>query len=107
MKKDKAFLTSLIRERKTVLTIGLDSDTNKLPSIFKSDILAFNKAIIDATRSDCVAYKPNFAFYEALGTKGWGILEETVAYIGDQHFIIADAKRGDIGNTSTMYAKAF
>jgi orotidine-5'-phosphate decarboxylase len=106
LKKDKAFLSALIRERKTVLTIGLDSDSTKLPSIVNSDIFEFNKAIIDATRSDCVAYKPNFAFYEALGTKGWDILQETVAYIGDQHFIIADAKRGDIGNTSMMYAKA-
>jgi len=106
LKKDKAFLTSLIRERKTVLTIGLDTDTSKLPSIVKADILAFNKAIIDATRTDCVAYKPNFAFYEALGTKGWDILHETIAYIGDHHFIIADAKRGDIGNTSAMYAEA-
>lgn len=105
-KKDKAFLTSLIRERKTVLTIGLDSDPSKLPASLKSDVLAFNKAIIDATRNECIAYKPNFAFYESLGTIGWRILEETISYIGDKHFIIADAKRGDIGNTSAMYAKA-
>jgi len=104
--KDKAFLASLVRERMTVLTIGLDTDIRKIPSFLQSDVLAFNKAIIDATRDVCIAYKPNFAFYEAMGTKGWDILEKTIAYIGDQHFIIADAKRGDIGNTSGMYAKA-
>src|SRR5262245_41097182 len=93
--KDKTYLVRLIRERKTVLTVGLDTDTTKLPSIVNSDMLAFNKAIIDATRDVCVAYKPNFAFYESYGTKGWKILEETIAYIGDRHFIIADAKRGD------------
>jgi orotidine-5'-phosphate decarboxylase len=103
--KDKTFLVSLIRERKTVLTIGLDTDVQKLPAIVKGDVLAFNKTIIDATRETCVAYKPNFAFYESLGPKGWDILKETIDYIGDQHLIIADAKRGDIGNTSAMYAK--
>ncbi|MDZ4747772.1 MAG: orotidine-5'-phosphate decarboxylase [Saprospiraceae bacterium] len=106
VKKDKSFLTSLIRERQSVLTIGLDVDSSKLPAIIHGDILAFNKAIIDATRSSCIAYKPNFAFYESLGTTGWRILEETIGYIGDSHFIIADAKRGDIGNTSAMYARA-
>jgi orotidine-5'-phosphate decarboxylase len=70
-------------------------------------VLEFNKAIIDATREFAVAYKPNLAFYEALGREGWDILEETVAYIGNEHFTIADAKRGDIGNTSSYYAKAF
>jgi orotidine-5'-phosphate decarboxylase len=104
--KDKSFLARIIRERHSLLTVGLDSDMTKLPSAVDGDILAFNKAIIDATREECIAYKPNFAFYESLGAKGWGILEETIAYIGDQHFIIADAKRGDIGNTSAMYAKA-
>ena len=103
--KDKTFLVSLIRERKTVLTIGLDTDPQKIPSILKGDIIAFNKAIIDTTRDTCVAYKPNFAFYEALGPHGWDILGETIDYIGDQHLIIADAKRGDIGNTSAMYSK--
>jgi orotidine-5'-phosphate decarboxylase len=103
--KDKSFLVSLIRERKTVLTIGLDTDVQKIPSILKGDMLAFNKAIIDATRNTCVAYKPNFAFYEALGPKGWDILNETIEYIGHRHFVIADAKRGDIGNTSAMYAE--
>ncbi len=71
------------------------------------DILTFNKAIIDATREYAVAYKPNLAFYEVLGTEGWEILRETVAYIGTDHFTIADAKRGDIGNTSDYYARTF
>ena len=104
--KDKSFLAALVRERLTVLTIGLDSDIQKIPAFLKSDVLTFNKEIIDATRDVCIAYKPNFAFYESMGTKGWDILEKTIAHIGDQHFIIADAKRGDIGNTSAMYAKA-
>jgi orotidine-5'-phosphate decarboxylase len=104
--KDRRFLTRVIQERLSLLTVGLDADTTKLPSVVNGDVLAFNKAIIDATREECIAYKPNFAFYESLGAKGWSILEETIAYIGDQHFIIADAKRGDIGNTSAMYAKA-
>lgn len=104
--KDKSFLKRIITERKTVLTIGLDADLTKLPQVINSDVLAFNKAIIDATREECIAYKPNFAFYESLGAQGWNILEETIAYIGDKHFIIGDAKRGDIGNTSAMYATA-
>ena len=106
LSKDKAFLISLIRERKTLLTVGLDSDIKKLPAILNQDILAFNKSIIDATRDVCVSYKLNFAFYESMGLKGWDILEKTIQHIGDQHFIIADAKRGDIGNTSEMYARA-
>ena len=104
--KDKSFLTGVIRQRKTVLTIGLDAVAEKLPDAAGGDVLAFNKAIIDATRDVCVAYKPNFAFYERSGTKGWQMLEATIDYIGDQHLIIADAKRGDIGNTSEMYAHA-
>lgn len=104
--KDAAFLSRLIRQRKTVLCIGLDSDIQRLPASVHGDVLTFNKAIIDATRHCCVAYKPNFAFYESWGTKGWSILEETIAYIGEDHLIIADAKRGDIGNTSAMYARA-
>lgn len=104
--KDRSWLRNLIRQQGTVLTIGLDTDPSKLPATVSGDALSFNKAIIDATRHACVAYKPNFAFYEAMGVKGWRILEETVAYIGDQHLIIADAKRGDIGNTSSMYARA-
>jgi orotidine-5'-phosphate decarboxylase len=71
------------------------------------DVISFNKAIIDATREYCVAYKPNLAFYEVLGAKGWDILAETVEYIGEEHFTIADAKRGDIGNTSGYYAQTF
>ena len=106
LRKDIDFLRSRIRSRKTLLTIGLDTVADKLPPSVHGDILAFNKEIIDATRTSCVAYKPNFAFYEKLGTKGWQILEETIAYIGDEHLIIADAKRGDIGNTSEMYAQA-
>ncbi len=70
-------------------------------------MLTFNKAIIDATREHCVAYKPNLAFYEVLGAEGWRILEETIRYMGRDHFIIADAKRGDIGNTSSYYARTF
>ncbi len=104
--KDKAFLVSLIRQRNTLLTVGLDSDPRRLPSTIKGNVLAFNKAIIDATRDVCISYKLNFAFYESLGLKGWEILEETIEYIGHEHFIIADAKRGDIGNTSEMYARA-
>lgn len=104
--KDKSFLRDIISARKTVLTIGLDTDSTKLPPVVNGDILSFNKAIIDSTRDACIAYKPNFAFYESLGSKGWMILEETINYIGDRHFIIGDAKRGDIGNTSAMYATA-
>ena len=104
--KDRTYLISLIRERQTVLTVGLDTDIKRLPAVVKGDPLSFNKAIIDATRDVCVSYKLNFAFYESLGLKGWEILEKTIQYIGDKHFIIADAKRGDIGNTSAMYARA-
>jgi orotidine-5'-phosphate decarboxylase len=98
-------LISLIRERKSFLCVGLDTDAQKIPAGLS--ILDFNKAIIDATRDLCVAYKPNIAFYECLGKEGWGILEETLDYIGTGHFTIADAKRGDIGNTSGYYAKTF
>ncbi len=104
--KDKNYLTRLIRERRTMLTVGLDTDIRRLPPIVKGDALVFNEAIIDATRDVCIAYKLNFAFYEALGLKGWELLEKTIHYIGTGHFIIADAKRGDIGNTSSMYAQA-
>ncbi|MFN5642838.1 MAG: orotidine-5'-phosphate decarboxylase [Sphingobacteriales bacterium] len=105
--------TSLIREIKlkgTYLCVGLDTDPDKLPGHLKSHadgIYEFNKQIIDATLDHCVSYKINTAFYEALGAKGWAIMERTVAYIPSTHLIIADAKRGDIGNTSTQYAKAF
>ena len=102
---NKAKLVELIRSRKSFLCVGLDTDPTKLPAGVGA--LEFNKAIIDATRKFTVAYKPNLAFYEAMGREGWDILEETVSYIGHEHFTIADAKRGDIGNTSSYYAKAF
>lgn len=106
-------LVSEIKRKKSFLCIGLDVDLDKIPSFLldKEDpIFEFNKAIIDATHSLCVAYKPNTAFYEAYGIKGWKSLEKTINYINEKHpsiFTIADAKRGDIGNTSSMYAKAF
>ncbi|SFZ92243.1 orotidine-5'-phosphate decarboxylase [Flaviramulus basaltis] len=106
-------LISQIRKKKSFLCIGLDVDLNKIPKhLLKEEdpIFAFNKSIIDATHHLCVAYKPNTAFYEAYGLKGWKSLEKTINYINDKHpeiFTIADAKRGDIGNTSSMYAKAF
>ncbi|MDT7832231.1 orotidine-5'-phosphate decarboxylase [Flavobacteriaceae bacterium S356] len=106
-------LISEIHKKKSFLCIGLDVDLNKIPSFLleKEDpIFEFNKAIIDATHHLCVAYKPNTAFYEAYGIKGWKALKRTIEYINTNHpeiFTIADAKRGDIGNTSTMYAKAF
>lgn len=106
-------LIAQIHKKKSFLCIGLDVDLEKIPSFLleKEDpIFEFNKAIIDATHHLCVAYKPNTAFYEAYGIKGWKALEKTIEYLNDNHpeiFTIADAKRGDIGNTSTMYAKAF
>ncbi len=106
-------LVQQIKKKKSFLCIGLDVDLNKIPShLLKEEdpIFAFNKAIIDATHHLCVAYKPNTAFYEAYGIKGWESLEKTIHYLNEKHpeiFTIADAKRGDIGNTSTMYAKAF
>jgi orotidine-5'-phosphate decarboxylase len=90
--------------------VGLDTDISKIPKHLrenKNAIVDFNKAIIDATKDYCVSYKINTAFYEALGSKGWEAMEETVSYIPNTHFKIADAKRGDIGNTSSQYAKAF
>ena len=106
----RADIFALIQERKTYLCIGLDSDIDRLPAhlLKKRDpIFEFNKKVIDATHDVCIGYKLNTAFYEAQGVKGWRALEKTVNYIGDNHFKIADAKRGDIGNTSRMYAKAF
>ena len=106
-------LTEQIKKKKSFLCIGLDVDLNKIPKhLLKEEdpIFAFNKAIIDATHHLCVAYKPNTAFYEAYGLKGWKALEKTIMYLNVKHpemFTIADAKRGDIGNTSRMYAKAF
>jgi orotidine-5'-phosphate decarboxylase len=90
--------------------VGLDPDPQRIPEILKNDpdpILSFNRAIIEATRDLCVAYKPNTAFYESAGSKGWKTLEDTCALLPDTHFRIADAKRGDIGNTSKRYAEAF
>jgi orotidine-5'-phosphate decarboxylase len=103
-------LVEQIFTKKSYLCVGLDTDITKIPKYLLAEtdaVFAFNKAIIDATRDFCVAYKINTAFYEALGVKGWEAMEKTVRYIGDEHFKIADAKRGDIGNTSDQYAKAF
>ncbi|MBZ4190470.1 orotidine-5'-phosphate decarboxylase [Niabella beijingensis] len=103
-------LVSLIDEKRSYLCVGLDTDPKKIPAHLSGDadaVFLFNKAIIDATRATCVAYKINTAFYEAMGTKGWDVMERTVHYIGPGHFKIADAKRGDIGNTSDQYARAF
>jgi orotidine-5'-phosphate decarboxylase len=103
-----------IQRKKSFLCVGLDTDVNKIPEhLFdesEDPIFDFNKAIIDATADLCVAYKPNLAFYESLGLEGWEVLERTVDYIRENYpdqFIIADAKRGDIGNTSAMYARTF
>ena len=106
-------LVEQIQLKKSYLCIGLDVDLSKIPPHLLSledPIFEFNKAIIDATHDLCVSYKPNMAFYEAYGLKGWQSLEKTITYINEKYpeiFTIADAKRGDIGNTSTMYAKAF
>jgi len=103
-------LIDLIKSRQSFLCVGLDPDLDKIPSHLlerEDPIFEFNKAIIDATRDYCVAYKPNLAFYECIGLSGWQSLQKTVEYIGDSHFTIADAKRGDIGNTSRKYAEAF
>lgn len=94
-----------IVRKQSFLCVGLDPDPARMPPQLKGDVLAFNKAIIDVTREHCVAYKPNTAFYEALGLDGMHILRETIAYVGDDHLVIADAKRGDIGNTSRHYAR--
>ena len=106
-------LVTEIHTKKSFLCIGLDVDLDKIPPhLLKEEdpIFAFNKAIIDATHHLCVAYKPNTAFYEAYGIKGWMSLQKTIKYLNNNYpeiFTIADAKRGDIGNTSSMYAKAF
>lgn len=99
-----------IQTKKSYLCVGLDTDYSRIPKhLLKYDdpVFEFNKQIIDATKDLCVAYKPNLAFYESLGASGWRSLEKTMAYIPEEHFTIADAKRGDIGNTSRLYAKAF
>lgn len=107
-------LINQIKEKRSFLCIGLDTDIKKIPEhLLKEEedpIFAFNKAVIDATAPYCVSYKPNLAFYEAAGVKGMVSFEKTIKYLNDnypQHFIIADAKRGDIGNTSAMYARTF
>lgn len=107
---DRAALVEQIRSKRSYLCVGLDTDIRKIPAhllVEPDPVFAFNKAIIDVTRDLCVSYKINTAFYEAFGVKGWETLEKTVRYIGESHFTIADAKRGDIGNTSTQYARAF
>ncbi|MEO1625409.1 MAG: orotidine-5'-phosphate decarboxylase [Bacteroidota bacterium] len=99
-----------IQKKKSYLCVGLDTDLSKIPSHLRSaddPVFAFNKEIIDATKDLCVAYKPNIAFYEAMGSKGWDSLAKTLDYIPKDHFTIADAKRGDIGNTSRLYARTF
>lgn len=107
---NKQYLVNQIKEKKSYLCVGLDTDITKIPKHLQelpNAIVAFNKAIIDATKDYCVSYKINTAFYESMGLKGWQAMEETLHYIPDTHFKIADAKRGDIGNTSAQYAKAF
>jgi orotidine-5'-phosphate decarboxylase len=111
---NKQELFENIKRKKSFLCVGLDTDLNKVPQYLLEDeedpIFAFNRGIIDATAKYCVAYKPNLAFYEAYGVDGWMALEKTVEYIRTSYpdlFIIADAKRGDIGNTSAMYARSF
>lgn len=107
---NKADLVASIRNKKSYLCVGLDTDITKIPSHLlkeKDPIFEFNKYIIDATIDYAVAYKPNLAFYESLGKAGWESLEKTLEWIPKDVFTIADAKRGDIGNTATMYAKAF
>lgn len=107
---NRAQLFEQVRKKGSYLCVGLDTDLDKIPEhLFDSPdpVFEFNKQIIDATHPYCIAYKPNIAFYEALGPKGWESLAKTLAYIPDDIFTIADAKRGDIGNTSSLYAKAF
>lgn len=102
-----------IKRKQSFLCVGLDTDISKIPVFLKSEkdaVFTFNKSIVDSTAAYSIAYKPNLAFYEAMGLTGWQSLEKTVNYIKEKYpeiFIIADAKRGDIGNTSTQYAKAF
>ena len=106
-------LIASIQRKRSFLCVGLDTDLKKVPAHLLQEedpVFAFNKAIIDATAPYCVAYKPNLAFYENMGVKGWIAFEKTVSYLRENYpdqFIIADAKRGDIGNTSAMYARTF
>ena len=103
-------LIDSIRRKRSFLCVGLDPDTAKMPAHLDGNLLEFNKQIIDATAEYAIAYKPNLAFYEVLGTRGYEMFEQTVAYINENYpdlLVIADAKRGDIGNTSRMYARSF
>jgi orotidine-5'-phosphate decarboxylase len=103
-------LIQQIKQKGSYLCVGLDTDITKIPRhllLHPDPVFEFNRQIIDATKDYCVSYKINTAFYESQGLKGWEAMEKTVNYIPDTHFTIADAKRGDIGNTSTQYAKAF
>jgi len=107
---NRAQLFEQIKKKNSYLCVGLDTDIEKIPKHLRSSadpVFEFNKHIIDATHEFCVAYKPNIAFYEALGPRGWESLQKTLDYIPKECFTIADAKRGDIGNTSSLYAKAF
>ena len=110
---NKEALFAHIMQKQSFLCVGLDTDIKKIPEhlLHEEDpIFAFNRAIIDATAPYCIAYKPNLAFYESMGVKGWIAFEKTVDYLNKNYpeqFIIADAKRGDIGNTSAMYARTF
>ena len=107
---NRSQLFEQIKKKGSYLCVGLDTDIDKIPIHLRTGsdpVFEFNRQIIDATRELCVAYKPNIAFYEALGPKGWETLQKTLDYIPKDCFTIADAKRGDIGNTSSLYAKAF
>lgn len=110
---DRQHLVEQIKKKKSFLCVGLDTDIEKIPTFLKDKpdaVFAFNKEIIDKTHELAIAYKPNLAFYESLGLEGWKSLEKTIQYVNSTYpeiFTIADAKRGDIGNTSKMYAKAF
>lgn len=110
---DRRQIVENIRRKGSMLCVGLDTDIKKIPQCLlreEDPMFAFNKAIIDATAPYCVAYKPNLAFYESIGVDGWVALEKTIRYIKENYpdqFIIADAKRGDIGNTSQLYARSF
>ena len=107
---NKQQLIDNIRRKKSFLCVGLDPDTAKMPTHLNGNLFEFNKQIIDATAEYAIAYKPNLAFYEVLGTRGYEMFEQTVAYLNENYpdlFVIDDAKRGDIGNTSRMYASSF
>ena len=106
----RAELVNQIQQKQSFLCVGLDSDLEKIPKhllAFDDPVFEFNKRVIDATKDACIAYKPNIAFYECMGTKGWDALAKTLDYIPSTHFTIADAKRADIGNTSKKYAQTF